>query len=140
MSKQATLDEHLQMHTFATSGLKPTEIDEKMGITEGGVYYIMKSPVTPQKRKVQSDIFDSPRRRQLIDFFIKSPVHWHLECVRTICTVLGTAGLHSRVSGGNHKLPLQTAENSFLLHTATSLKRWKTDNLFSGLMNRQRNV
>jgi hypothetical protein len=75
MSKQATLDEHLQMHTFATSGLKPKERDEKMGVTEGRVYYIMKSPVTPRKRKVQSDIFDSPRRRQLIDFFIKSPAH-----------------------------------------------------------------
>ncbi len=76
MSKQATRDERLQIHTLAASALKPRDIAEKMGFTEGRVYYLLKAPVTtPKAQRTGQKSSTAQKKRRLINFIIESPAN-----------------------------------------------------------------
>ncbi len=61
LTKHATRDERLQVHTLAGMHMAVKDIAEKMSFTPECVYYILKCPVSPRKRKGRPPIFDAAK-------------------------------------------------------------------------------
>lgn len=106
---QATRDERLQIHTLAREGKPVKEIAEQFSFTPYRVYYILKQPVTPRKRKGRPPIFDAEKRQQLVQHVTASSENRQTEYFRlppevslhaserTIRRALGLEGFHRRV-------------------------------------------
>jgi hypothetical protein len=109
MSKHATRDDRLRIHSLSAAGFTNKQIGEKVGFSEQRVSYLLRAPVSPRKRKEWLPIFDNAKRRRLVDFVTASPENRQMEyfrippevalnaCERTIRKALGTEGLHRRV-------------------------------------------
>ncbi len=98
------------MHTLAGMHMVVKDIAAKMSFTPERVYYILKCPVSPRKRKGRPPIFDKEKRQHLVKLIVESPenpqmayfqlpLHVSLHaCERTIRRALGTEGYHRRVA------------------------------------------
>ncbi len=109
-TKHATRDKRLQVHTLAGMEMAVKDIAAKMSFTTDRVYYILKCPVSPRKRKGRPPIFDEAKRQRLVEFvvqlpenrqmaYFQLPLHVsHHAYERTIRKALSTEGHHQRVA------------------------------------------
>jgi hypothetical protein len=86
------------------------DIAEKMSFTPERVYYMLKCPVSPRKRKGRPPIFDAAKRQRLVEFVFKSPENRqmayfqlpphisHYACKCTVRKALGMEEYHRRVA------------------------------------------
>ena len=78
MGKHATDRERARLHILSTAGKTQAEIAEITGFKQRHVSYLLKQPVTPRKRRGCPVLFDTPRRRLLVDFIKASPANRRL--------------------------------------------------------------
>jgi hypothetical protein len=109
MSKHATRDDCLQIHSLSAASFTNKQIGEEVGYSEQRVSYLLCAPVSPRKRKGRQLIFDDAKCQRLADFVAASPENRQMEyfripprvtlnaCKRTIWKALDMEGLHRRV-------------------------------------------
>ncbi len=136
-NKHATRDERLQVHTLAGMHMAVKDIAAKMSFTPERVYYILKCPISPRKRKGRPPIFDQEKRQRLVEFVVQSPENRQMAyfelpphvslhaCERTIRKALGTEGYHRRVA--RRKPYLSAANRAKRLFFAESYKEWDVE-------------
>jgi hypothetical protein len=109
MSKHATRDDRLRIHSLSAAGFTNKQIGEEVGYSEQRVSYLLRAPVSPRKRKGRPPIFDDAKRQRLADFVTASPENRQMEyfrippevalnaCERTIRKALDMENLHRQV-------------------------------------------